>query len=137
MPPTRTYLVDGAALKRRREDLRLSRAQLGRRIHRHPKAIANVEYGRRQPGRVFAEQLARALGLDPAQVIGQAGGGASGTAARVTSPGPAPRRGPDHGGRDRAGAPGAVRAAEGPGTRRPATRPDTLRKRVDTVCDRE
>lgn len=134
VPPILTYPVDGQALRRRREDLRLSRAQLGRRIHRHPKAIAHVESGRRQPGRVFAEQLARALGLDPRQVIG---GRPAETAARVTSPVPLPRRGPDHGGRDRGGTPGAERAAESPGTRCPGTPPDTVRERVDTLRDSE
>lgn len=64
MPETRTLPHDGNKIRELRERAGLSRAELGRRIGRHPQSLRNIEINAKNASVVTLAKIAKALGVE-------------------------------------------------------------------------
>ena len=69
MPPVETVRQDGPKIRELRIRAGVSLTDLGKQIHRHPKALGHLERETRRASRVMISQLANAFGVQPDELI--------------------------------------------------------------------
>jgi len=71
MPPVRTVKPDGPKIRRLRIARGITVGGLAATIARHPQTVTNIEGQSRAASHVLINQIANALGVDPAELTAE------------------------------------------------------------------